>query len=247
MKRILLFFAAVMLIVGIAGQAMALDYERGEFLVGIFGTNNTIAMEFGSYDIATDEMTEGLYVDLFDITEIGSTFAGDTSLADLQLAGAGVLNYFDMISFTQIQNAAFAVQKDSDFTISSALFNTLETTVNYSSFPHDDGVDGTPTVASNGDLAGSLGNGTLNGFLGQDYVGTISLADLTADNFISMDIYTVDGNDGWTVTDTNYDLVIGLDGNMVYAQVSTVPIPGALVLLGSGLLALVGVRRRRNA
>ena len=36
----------------------------------------------------------------------------------------------------------------------------------------------------------------------------------------------------------------GLDDTKVYAKVSSVPIPGAIWLFGSGLIGIVGIRRK---
>lgn len=45
------------------------------------------------------------------------------------------------------------------------------------------------------------------------------------------------------IVDWNYDI---LDANYQTAELTVVPIPGAAFLLGSGLLGLIGIRRRMN-
>lgn len=245
MKRILSVVAAVMFAVMAASPAMAVQYEDGDFLVGIVGTTNTLGMEFGAFDIADDSMTEGKIVNLFDITDIGATFSGDTSLDQLRVVGAGAVNFFDLNSFSQTQNAFFAVERDGDWSLSSANFVGYHAQVTESGTVHSDGAVGGATQMPNAGLAGTLANGDLNGFLTSSTLsGTASLADLAAGNNIEMDIYSADGNNGWEVTQTEWVLTIGLEGNMVYAEVAPVPVPGALILLGSGIMALVGVRRK---
>lgn len=243
MKRILSVVAAVMFAVMAASPAMALDYEAGDFLVGIFGTNDTLAMEFGSRDMDTDAMAGGIYMDLFDITDIGTTFSGDTSLDQLQVVGASVSHRLDTTTWMNDDFSTFAIEQGAAITLSTGGLNGVDGALSTGGGLYDDDVAGTAVSGANNVLANSLGNGDLNGYINPTGPGTVSLADL-ASGPVVMDIYMADSDNGFALVKSEYQLTIGLNGNMVYAEVAPVPVPGALILLGSGIMALVGVRRK---
>lgn len=83
--------------------------------------------------------------------------------------------------------------------------------------------------------------------------GSVSLSSPIYYGNIEFDVLNpiADGNDDFWVT---YVTGAGITIDMVIEQpssigtdISAVPIPGALVLLGSGLLGFAGIRRRRSA
>jgi hypothetical protein len=115
-----------------------------------------------------------------------------------------------------------------------------------------------------------LGNvqGNYAGFNNIDpSVGFASLAPLAGgiDSFVDMYLWQYQVYDGFSNPDTegfidakgNYNnvwsakLTIGLqdDGNgnaQLYTEINPVPIPGSVLLLGSGLLGLFGIRRKKS-
>jgi len=77
----------------------------------------------------------------------------------------------------------------------------------------------------------------------------LNIWDTDTDADIVMDIITLFSDDSggtWTVADSGLDFVLSLndDGYVVASTVNAVPVPAAVWLLGSGLLGLIGIRRR---
>jgi hypothetical protein len=86
--------------------------------------------------------------------------------------------------------------------------------------------------------------GSFSGLTGTGTIGTLNfqvdpLASIGASDNIAMSVSTTSG--GWFDTDGN-----GITPTLNGATVNVVPIPGAIWLLGSGLIGLVGLNRRRK-
>lgn len=66
---------------------------------------------------------------------------------------------------------------------------------------------------------------------------------------VTQELYYLDSNNNWpNFVDTGYKATINTDGSVTIAQTTAAtPIPAAIYLMGSGLLGMVGLRRRKNA
>ncbi len=238
MKRIFSILAALTLIAFVAAPAMAFDLSEGEFVIGLMGTNTEMGVDMST------ALTVGVVTDLFDATDIGAVFSGDTDLSAIRIGGAAytetlVGRIYDRMMWFAVEEGTTPVADLNGFTgIQSPLVNMQAIT---------GGADDYYTATLSSNTMGGLLDTYYSGAL-ENAVGRTDLSTLTASNSVVMDIWSYDNNastslDDDILVDTGLNLVIGIDANnMVYAQV--VPIPGALILLGSGLLALVGVRRK---
>ncbi len=246
MKRMLSILAGAALVFAVAGNAAA-SFSFGTFM--------------GSITDGTNELVVGLDADALgglDINVVNNYFNPDLSFfteadsfADLTLGGVGALSYNSLLNY----QFWFAVTDASDATtVGSGSASTLATGIR----DLGNNTTGTGDVQVDAQFNYGLTNNTTVGTWGT-FTGATPTTDLSALDAwtlgevvsVKMDIITA-ANDyygiagHWTNwTDTGADLIISrLADGSISAELQVVPIPGALVLLGSGLLAMVGIRRK---
>ena len=116
-----------------------------------------------------------------------------------------------------------------DATYSGFAFGLPEITINYLD-PYD-GTEIDQTISSWGDGGHQVGSGTLYTFAGQDYRYTINFYSALEGEDLSRFIGNLDGN-------------ISFNFNGGTPDPEPVPEPVTMILLGSGLIGLVGLRKR---
>ena len=239
MKRILTLMTALMLVVGVAGNAAAYT-QYGEFALVTMGKTLETADSFGG---ATDQVSL-----IWDINDLAGTrldniwtldqFNGD-GYADLRIIAVGGpgydADYTQEVWYVGIQQGQTPTLRDSSFGgWSSAYVNAagqhnlmdFRTIPNLSTF-----ADGLSPLFSQ------------SGFVTSGNAAYLSIGDILTADYV-LDIWAYDA---WTGAEWNTGLSVRMfaENGTINAEINAVPIPGALMLLGSGLLALVGIRRKR--
>ena len=252
------------LVFGAVSTASAFWAGDGNIVIGIVGPNEEYALEIpGTVNfedpVGKYEIPVGGYSDLWDFTDIDSTFTGVTSLSDLRINTFGTVAE----SGTGRFYAYFAVQKGEIPDVNRTAMESFIAQCSDINTYHNTAYEDTPSAsfkASNRSqtIDWSLGPIGRYGMLLRNEIGQELLTDLAVDNPIELEIWMAgddhwmlgenyDGNWDFPASKTNYLVRIGVDdAGMVYAETAAVPIPGAVWLLGSGILAIMGMRRRNN-
>lgn len=253
MKKIFALGVSGLFMLGAASNAAAY-FEAGNLTMGIY--DNTNSQELG--------------VDLGAITDLSATnqvlASGlDWSGFDATASGIGVFAaigagyQWDGYYATTSANFLGTAQSNSINTLLTFADRVGDgTTTVTGRYNTADGQDG--TVDGIGLLGATLYSTGYNGAINATYAGLnpsaafeANLVQVAADGFVDMYLYHVanDVNAGQydaLLVGTGYEAVIRLtDAGEVILNPNDVPVPGAVWLLGSGLLGLAGVRRRKNS
>ena len=263
MKRILSVLFASAMIFGIAANASAgtnsLGMGKTDFVVMTLNetqgleTVDTFGPTWTSYASNPAMIAPGTTIqDMFTI----DNFAGSTNYAELDTIAVSTFNYLN--DWTG-QRAWIAINEGATphFDPNPGVFQTAYNQTHLFHMP-----DSTPEMKTFGDAGQGLYYGGLQpqfllGGFENNGVANINLANILTEDY-TMNIWQLDatveatGNImNWEKTDLNLRIynsggtALG-DERIDATIVNAVPIPGAIWLLGSGILAMVGVRRKRS-
>ncbi len=251
MKKIYAVGVAGLLMLGAASQASAAPWAQGDMMMSIYsvGANQEINLDLGVLNLSNPGVTQTLYSGLSIISDlINNTSSTLTS-------GIGIYGAANNPAGSN-KNVWFAS------TQSTGTLSVGNNPANNTSMRQ--GVYNMQTLGSQNEMGdGIAGNGISlgvynvnNGYaknLSTTGAGTYSgmnlagnEAELPHTGYVDMYLYQVNGN---AQVGTTYEGVYRLTsaGDVTFTPTSAVPVPAAAWLLGSGLLGLAGLRRRKNS
>ncbi|RJP81735.1 MAG: hypothetical protein C4522_05025 [Desulfobacteraceae bacterium] len=253
MKRILAILVTVALVVCGAGQAMAAYFDNNNLvLVAYNWSDNEVAVDLGDYN-TVDYGVTGQTLAAAGSVNLGQFGAAVDSWDDLHL---GIMTAYRTTNPT-VYHFVLGTTQDSTATInpgSKASFYTASGNVHL--LNRGEGTQVSVNSASDmNSYTKNLDNqayGQMAGFntFNADAAGP-SLSALLTDGFIDMYIYEYDLN-GVLVAGNGVDyqgiIRLNADGSVVTVAGNSpvVPIPGALVLFASGLVGLIGIKRKNS-
>jgi hypothetical protein len=249
MKKKLLVIAAVfMLMFSFAGQAMA-TFSNGDLIEVIYATSGSgpeVAVDLGAFtsNITANSITDTTYSNALSL----STLFPGYSNSQLSVA------YFVFNTSSSIGNTGFWVTgADGGQTNVAGVKSTVASS--FTSVMGDyrtlSGQTASQIATTTGDLnsyytkldKSGLAVGQFAGFIAAGNAGEATLASSGyVDSYLYYYAYSTasSANSGVEIA----DIRTYADGHTEIIPVSSVPVPAAVWLLGSGLLSLIGIRRR---
>ena len=257
-KKLVALFAAALMTLSFAGNAMAALWVEGDLIRVVYDTK-------GGNEVATD-------LGSLSTVSVGGTFGGGGNAVSLaQFAGSAWSDlhvaYF-MLSQTPIQTAAVSGAFNGNVTSEGGGYTSFQPSASnalslYAGSALVSGATATVSLLKSNvnslytgmDVgSGLLAQGDFGGLVitGTNANGAISLAALATTGYVEQSLFTwsnvaLDGA-GQLAGTKGVTLRTLADGSTTIANgAAAVPVPPAFFLMGSGLLGIFGVRRKMNA
>jgi hypothetical protein len=252
MKKLLLVFAACLLVFGVAGQAKA-SFSQGDLIRVVYEASGTLeeASDIGSAAGIQAGTTGALLSNSLNLTGAGGVFAGYTGTLDVAYFAVNGTSQF-WTSGTQGGTETNTGSSTWKGTTSPAAIDVLTSYSNASGGTQNAQLIYTGTGAATYSYYKSLDkNGAGIGSFNYFYTtgtgdGQIALASSGGSGNQDIFYWATPGTKVASPISGSFTLTTSLvNGTITTAQLSSpVPIPPSVLLLGSGLLGLIGIRRR---
>ena len=245
MKKVMMLMLAMVLLLGVSGQALAF-FDDGNLIRVVYSSDGTMesATDLGSITGLTSASTANVIYNTnnFSLAQLG---AGAT------LATSYVAYFTATLSPDQAWTSGSSASGQTGSTgafqgFVSSMHNALQT-----GYQLNGGLTNAMVTLATGDPNSYFKQlasvpGALGGFLAQDNGAEKSLADLATVGYVDQYLYYYASIPGrGSATGLNVATIRTFaDGHTELNP--TVPIPAAVYLLGSGLLGLVGIRRKMS-
>ncbi len=254
MKKIMMLLIAVVMLFSVTGQAMA-AFNEGDLIRVVYNTSNDPVSGAHYFEYATD-------LGAFQPTSLSGMTANTDAFNTSSVGGAS-----GTATFSQM-NVAYFIMNSSGYAASTSASGNINTYAFWGSYqPAASNTLGTFAAAAVGNNAKVAmdsgysywtqmnGGGTMIGTMG-NYLATgdaeKSLAALSTTGYVDQILYYygADPDSGIKGTKASYIRTFA-DGHTTVSAIDpslpSVPIPAAIYLFGSGLMGLVGLRRKTAA
>lgn len=250
MKKIMMLFVAMMLVVGFTGQAMA-AFEEGDLIRVVYrmsanGTGTEYATDLGAFSATSPLTLTAIYnTNNFDLAKVGAS-----SMADVNVA------YFVMSSTANGGNgAAYASGSTTGGAVNLYAFwgsyqpaasNTLDT-FKMNAVGNNASVSQSNAYSYwNSMNGGTFYTGTMGNYLASGDAEK-NLATIGTNGYVDQVLYYYGDPDNGANGMNVATIRTFADGHTEAVAVANTPIPAAIYLFGSGLMGLVGLRRKTAA
>ncbi len=249
MKKIVMLLAATMILLGVNGQAMA-SFTAGDLIQVVYQTNsptNEVATDLGSFSLTTAYTGP---------TSTLTTITPTSGLSTGSFSGVGNSNlsvaYFVQGSVSSVDWVSGPSTGQTDGSRKGSALYTNETGM----LTAYNGVGGSQVVLGQSNLSSYTtlmdGNGsktgTFGGFIplanGETSLGGVTSPSGYVDSYLYY--YTGTTLGGNTAGVQVADLRTFANGTTEIVGTTATPVPPSMLLMGSGLLGLFGMRRKQT-
>ena len=234
MKKLFAFVLGISMVLGVAANAAA-TLESGDFYSLVSDGTNEFMFDIDSMidGVDANKVDSGLTLSSFTEAE---TWSDVTLFAGAYYGSGSMLENYDYL--VALDETPTALRTTANLSFSSAISN---------SYYNVSAVDGYDDVYSTTVLTGTSLSNKQDSFTGVEAIDLSAFDEGVTE--IIMNLYTISSSDWgatWTITELDNEFfVLSLnDDGTLSAEIRAVPVPAAVWLLGSGLLGLIGIRRR---
>lgn len=244
MKKIIMLLAAMMLVFGVSGQAMAY-FADGDLIRVVYSSSGTVesATDLGSISAWTAPSTTNVVYNTsnFNLSTLGAGANASNSYVGYYSWLAGTPNNAWTSGNNATQTASYSntsgfYQAAHNANGQYALSGTQSATLNMAD---------TNSFFQGMEL-GSAGLGQYHGFIPAGG-GTANLGNLATAGYVDQNLYYYQPTSARGANSTGTSVATIRTFADGHTELNPVPVPAAAYLFGSGLLGLVGIRRKNAA